>query len=65
MTYNEEMEQELKNSGITGGKRVKAKEEDKPTPEDLRKLEERIRLCCEENRYILSQSMINAQKSVL
>lgn len=65
MTYNEEIEQELKNSGITGGKRVKAKEEDKLTPEDLRELESRIRLCCEENEYILAQSMINAQKSIV
>ncbi|MEE0865964.1 MAG: hypothetical protein U0L98_04110 [Clostridia bacterium] len=65
MTYNEEIEQELKNSGITGGKRVKAKEEDKLTPEDLRRLESRIRLCCVENEYILAQSMINAQKSIL
>ena len=65
MTYNEEIEQELKNSGITGGKRVKVKEEDKLTPENLRELENRISLCCEENEYILAQSMINAKKSIV
>ena len=63
MTFNAEMEKEL--SEFTNAKRRIISDDERPTVEDWRKLEERIALCVNENESILFQSEINAAHSNL
>ncbi|MCR5653858.1 MAG: hypothetical protein K6F88_08690 [Ruminococcus sp.] len=63
MTFNEEMEKEL--SEFTNAKRRIISDDERPTVEDWRCLEERIALYVRENESILSQSEINAARSAL
>lgn len=61
--FNEEIEKELAKLNL-GGKLVPIAEEEKGTIEDYTKLETGIFLKTEENRKIMEQSLINAEKGL-
>ena len=63
ITFNEEMEIEL--AEFKTARRVVIPEEEKPTPADWRKLEERCMECGKENDTILSLSSIYAKESIV
>lgn len=64
MNYNEELMQEFKKIGVKA-KLIKLKPEQKGTPKDWRKLEEKMLIHSKENEIMLEKSIQYASNSVV